>query len=58
MSWRRGRTQPLPFSTGVIFSFGKRVHMPWPMAEATVSMIDAVAGVGDGGEGAAAGERA
>ncbi len=57
MSCRRGRTQPLPFSTGAILSFGKRVHMPWPMADATVSVIGAVAGVGDGGEGAAAGER-
>ena len=39
MSCSSGRTQPLPFSTGVIFSPGKRVHRPWPMAEATVSMI-------------------
>ena len=39
MSSRRARTQPLPFSTGAIFSRGKREHMPWPMAEAIVSMM-------------------
>ena len=39
MSWSSGRTQPLPFSTGAILRPGKRVHRPWPMAEAIVSMI-------------------
>ena len=39
MSWMSGRTHPLPFSTGMILSFGKRLHRPCPMAEATVSVI-------------------
>ena len=39
MSWIRGRTQLEPFSTGTILSPGKRVHRPWPMAEATVSVM-------------------
>ena len=58
MSWRSGRTQPLPFSTGAILSRGKRVHMPWPMAEAMVSMIGRCpAWPTMAGEAAAAGER-
>ena len=39
MSCSSVRTQPEPFSTGAIFSFGNRVHRPWPTQDAIVSMI-------------------
>ncbi len=39
MSSRRWRTQLLPFSTGANRRSGNRLHSPWPMSEATVSMI-------------------
>ncbi len=39
MSSRSGRTQLLPFSTGANRRSGNREHRPWPMSEATVSMM-------------------
>ena len=39
MSASSGRTQLLPFSTGVNLRLGKREQSPCPTNEATVSMI-------------------
>ena len=38
-----GRTQSLPFSTGMIRRSGNRVARPWPMIDVTTSLISAVA---------------
>ena len=37
MRFTNGRIQPAQYSTGMNFSFGKRVARPWPMIDAIAS---------------------